>query len=407
MAQYPILVPNGTGLEVRGNVNKALETLATGYAGATQPSPIYPYMWWIDTQNDLVKQATADASQFIVKGRLLTDGTIRWNAERVGRNLIINGDMVVDQRNNGAAQNGVATGYTVDRWSYYGSASGKINAQQNAGAITPPAGFSHYAGLTVANSYAAVSSEIFTYSQRIEGFNCRELSWGTANAKAVTLSFWVRSSLTGLFSGALCNSAQNRSYPFSFSIAQPNTWTFIVVTIPGDTTGTWLVTNGAGVQLCFNLGTGSTGLGTAGAWVGSTKFGVTGSVNVVSSAEATFYITGVQLEPGELATSFEYLQYGSQLALCQRYFCCSINDVDASRYYGYAVSGCPQESSKITFPMTMRTQPTLTLTHRAALNFPAAAGSGSGSLACFVEVRTASSTGNAYFVTGWTANAEL
>jgi hypothetical protein len=157
--------------------------------------------------------------------------------------------------------------------------------------------------------------------QRIEGYNVADLGFGTANAKTVTLSFQVYSSLTGTFGGVLSNSAENRNYPFTYTISSANTWTTASVTIAGDTTGTWLTTNGVGLWLKLNLGTGATYSGTAGAWSASSYLSsVTGSVNVVSTASATFYITGVQLEVGSTATSFDYRPYGTELALCQRYY---------------------------------------------------------------------------------------
>jgi hypothetical protein len=147
------------------------------------------------------------------------------------------------------------------------------------------------------------------------------LAWGTANAQTVTLSFWVRSSLTGTFSGALSNSAQDRNYPFTFTISTANTFEYKSVTIVGDTSGTWIgSTNGIGIRVKFNLGTGSTYLQTAGAWTASYANGATGSVALVNTNTATFYITGVQLEKGSTATSFDYRPISTELALCQRYF---------------------------------------------------------------------------------------
>jgi hypothetical protein len=236
----------------------------------------------------------------------------------VMRNRIINGAMVIDQRNAGAAVSG--NGFPVDRWNVPVSQSSKLTAQQNAGAVTPPAGFTNYAGVTSSSAYSVISSDFFLLGQRIEGFNVADLGWGTANAKTVTLSFWVRSSLTGAFGGSLQNSAQTRTYPYSYTISAANTWEYKTVTIAGDTTGTWLTTNGVGVTLWFSLGVGSSNTGTAGAWAGSSALAPTGSTSVVGTNGATFYITGVQLEVGTQATSFEYRQYQQELALCQRYF---------------------------------------------------------------------------------------
>ena len=238
------------------------------------------------------------------------------------RNRIINGAMVIDQRNAGASvtiTNTSAITYTLDRMFGYGSIASKFTVQQNAGAVTPPAGFINYLGATSSSAYSVLASDQFTVGQTIEGLNIADLAWGTANAKTVTLSFQVYSSLTGTFGGSLRNSATNRSYPFSYSIPVANTWTTISITIAGDTSGTWLTTNGIGIQILFGLGTGATYSGTAGAWAGANYFSATGATSVVGTNGATFYITGVQLEKGSTATSFDYRPYGTELALCQRY----------------------------------------------------------------------------------------
>lgn len=239
------------------------------------------------------------------------------------RNRIINGDMRIDQRNAGASVTNTAGEiFTVDRWSIYGSQSSKLTAQQNAGSATPPAGFKNYLGISSSSAYSASGTDEFVLRQKIEGFNVADLEYGTANAVTVTLSFWVRSSLTGSFGGSFANSAQNRCYPFSYTISAANTWEKKLITIPGDTSGTWLTTNGLGLYVTFGLGVGSTyGSGTANAWAGTYSDVPSGSTSVVGTNGATFYITGVQLEAGTVATPFERRSYGQELALCQRYFC--------------------------------------------------------------------------------------
>ena len=247
----------------------------------------------------------------------------------VFRNRIINGNMVIDQRNAGASVTPTATGYGLDRWVYAVSQSSKFSFQQNAGSVTPPAGYINYLGATSLSAYSITSTDFFLIRQAIEGLNIADLGWGTANAKTVTLSAWVYSSLTGTFGGYLSNSAENRSYPFTYTISVANTWTQISVTIAGDTSGTWLTTNGVGIRAAFSLGVGTTYSGTAGAWAGSLYLSATGATSVVGTSGATFYITGVQLEVGSSATGFEYVDYGTQLAMCQRY-------LPAFRYNGAA-----------------------------------------------------------------------
>jgi hypothetical protein len=237
-----------------------------------------------------------------------------------GRNRIINGAMMIDQRNAGAATANTISNYTLDRWQVLQSTSGKIIAQQNAGSVTPPVGFTNYLGLTSQSAYSVVSGDYFLIRQPIEGLNVSDLGWGTASAVAVTVSFKVYSSLTGTFGGSINNSAQSRSYPFSYTVSSANTWTTVSVTVAGDTSGTWLTTNGVGLYVVFSYGTGSTYSGTAGSWAGTTYFSATGATSVVGTNGATFYITGVQLEKGTVATPFDYRQYGTELALCQRYY---------------------------------------------------------------------------------------
>ena len=272
------------------------------------------------------------------------------------KNRIINGGMVIDQRNAGASvTQTTAQPYTVDRWSIYGSVNSKFTAQQNAGAVTLPTGFSNYLGMTSSSAYTVGATEQFFVTQKIEGLNVADLAWGTANASSVTLSFRVYSSLTGSFGGSIQNSAQNRCYPFSYSIPVANTWTTISITVAGDTTGTWLTTNGAGIVLNFSLGTGSTYSGTAGAWTGTSYItSATGAVSVVGTSGATFYITGVQLEKGSVATSFDYRPYGTELSLCQRYY----QKFTPTSFRGYNVGAGNALSSQIKNATTMRSSPT-------------------------------------------------
>ena len=269
------------------------------------------------------------------------------------RNRIINGAMMIDQRNAGASVTQNAAGiYTVDRWQANGTVTSKFTVQRNAASVTPPSGFTNYLGCTSSSAYTVGASETYTVAQQIEGFNVADLGWGGAGAQAVILSFWVRSSLTGTFGGSLQNSAQNRSYPFTFSVSAANTWEQKSITIAGDTTGTWLTDNGIGVRLNFSLGTGSTLSGTAGAWAGAFYTSATGATSVVGTNAATFYITGVQLERGSTATPFEFRPYGMELALCQRYY-----------------QSAPDESIVVRttsnfswlFPVPMRSAPTMTI----------------------------------------------
>ena len=276
----------------------------------------------------------------------------------IGRNRIINGAMVIDQRNDGASVTPTADStYSLDRWVSRLSVTSKYSVQQNAGSITPPTGFSKYLGITSLSAYTVGVAESFSQQQKIEGFNVADLDWGTANAKTVTLSFWVRSSLTGTFGGALLNENANRSYPFSYTISVANTWELKSVTIAGDTTGTWVgATNGVGMFVSFGLGTGSTLSATAGAWYGTTYLNATGATSVVGTNGATFYITGVQLEQNTVATPFERRLYDKELISCQRYY---------QKINGYIETNADATHfaySNWLFKVSMRASPTVTNT---------------------------------------------
>ena len=292
-------------------------------------------------------------------------GLLSTNAQYTGfKNRLINSAMVIDQRNAGASvTNAAATAaFSLDRWKYYGTSASKFTIQQNAGSVTPPAGFSNYLGITSLSANTPAATDEYILLQNIEGYNIADLAWGTASAKSITISFQVYSSLTGTFSGALGNSANTRIYPFTYTISSANTWTTASITIAGDTSGTWLTTNGVGIRVNFNLGTGSTYLGTAGAWSGTFANGATGSVNILGTNGATFYITGVQLEKGSTATSFDYRPYGTELALCQRYaYNIAPNVTNIAIVNGANFSGSNFYGT-IPFPVTMRTTPSLTTT---------------------------------------------
>lgn len=285
----------------------------------------------------------------------------QYGANNVGlafKNRLINGNMVIDQRNAGASVTPTVDGtLTLDRWKASLSQASKFSVQQTS---TAPTGFVNSLKVTSASAYSVLSADYFLINQQIEGYNCADLMWGTANAQTVTISFWVNSSLNGTFGGAISNSSQARSYPFTYTISASNTWEYKTVTIPGDTSGTWLTTSGIGIWVLFGLGVGTTYSGTAGAWAGALYVSATGATSVVGTSGATFYITGVQLEKGTVATSYDYLPYSTQLSLCQRYFA----RVFDPAMRGVATGGTAGGASRMAlfFPQTMRTAPTLTAT---------------------------------------------
>jgi hypothetical protein len=274
------------------------------------------------------------------------------------RNRIINGEMRIDQRNAGASVTPTsnATYQSCDRWMATLSPSpSRYSLQQNAGAVTPPAGFANYLGVTSLAATSLGATDNYAISQQIEGYNIADLAWGTANAQPITISFWVRSSLTGTFGGAINNSGSTRSYPFSFTISAANTWEQKTLTIAGDTSGTWLTTNGIGMYVVFSLGCGTTRSGTAGAWNSNWNFSATGATSVVGTSGATFYITGVQLEAGSVASPFERRDYGRELMMCQRYLPAfnGVGPISA----GWC-SASNQAFAEVELPVAPRTAPT-------------------------------------------------
>jgi len=232
-----------------------------------------------------------------------------------GRNIVINGAAVLDQRNGGSSVTPTDGQYTLDRWRCGLSQASKFSVQQST---TAPDGFKNSILVTSLSAYSLGASDLFLIEQRVEGLNSYQLNWGASGAQSVTLSFWVRSSLTGTFGGSIRNSDNSRSYPFSYTISSADTWEKKSVAIDGDTSGTWLTTNGTGLQATFGLGVGTSFSGTADAWASSAYLSSTGATSVVGTSGATFYITGIQLEVGS-ATPFEHRSFADEYNRCSRY----------------------------------------------------------------------------------------
>jgi hypothetical protein len=275
------------------------------------------------------------------------------------RNRIINGDMRIDQRNAGASVTPASTDYTLDRFRLFCTVGSKLSVQQ---VVDAPAGFAYSAKITVASSYSPSSSEQFFFGTSFEANNIGDLSFGTASAKTATLSFWVKSSVTGTYSASWTNNSGDRSYVQSFTIDSANTWEQKTITIVGDTTGTW--TNYGNTRNSFlqiGLGAGSNFYGTAGSWQSGNLRQTSGSTNFVSQANnSTFYITGVQLEAGSVASPFERRDYGREEIMCKRYYQ-KIGGAIANDFqvYGYTPSGIYAKQS-VVYSVTMRSSPTAT-----------------------------------------------
>jgi len=247
--------------------------------------------------------------------------------------------------------------YPVDRFRISNVTDGAFSSQQDSSA---PAGFVNSLKTTITTADASLSSGQYSaVNSTVEGLNLADLNWGTANAKTITVSFWVRSSLTGTFDGSIRNSAADRSYVFNYSISAADTWEYKTVTIPGDTSGVWLTTNGIGMRLWFSLGVGSSFHTTADAWQAGNYVGTSSGTSVFGTLNATWYITGVQLEAGSVATSFERRHYGQELALCQRYYYRIKPDVAYGCIAEIAhATATTNARARVVFPVTMRTRPT-------------------------------------------------
>ena len=281
------------------------------------------------------------------------DGSVNASGFIGHRNRIINGAMMVDQRNAGASVTPAASAYTLDRWLANLTAASKFSVAQST---VVPAGFTNSVLLTSTSAYSIVAGDYNAFQHRIEANNMMDAGWGTANAQTFTLSFWVRSSLTGTFGGSLYFPASTtRTFPFSYVINSANTWEQKSIIITGDTaTNTAPTGNSLHVIVQWALGVGSTyTTGTTG-WQNGNFGSPTGCTNLIATNGANLYLTGVQLERGSTASSFEYSSYGAELALCQRYFISTPNNTLVAHAAATYVSA--------QFPVTMRATPTVVCT---------------------------------------------
>lgn len=298
------------------------------------------------------------------------DGSIVSSGSQGFKNKIINGAMMIDQRNAGASYSAVDGGFSVDRWkvaSFDSSAqTGKFTVQQSS---TVPTGFSKSLLVTSSAATSLGSGAVYWIGQFIEGFNTADLDFGLATAKTVTLSFWVRSSLTGTFAGSITNNGNDRSYPFTYTINSANTFEYKTITITGDTSGTWTRDSSIGLRVLFNLGHGSTYNTTANAWASGYYGSVTGTTSLLATSGATLYITGVQLEKGTTASTFEFRSIQKELSLCQRYYEKSYDTLTApgtATTSGVVYATITSDSagslvSSVSFSVPKRIAPTITI----------------------------------------------
>jgi hypothetical protein len=376
------------------------------------------YLWfndgnssqWVPTTNQMA--GVSPASTTVLGGvkvdgtsiKAAADGTISTVLIPMGDNRLINGDMRIDQRNNGASGTAIASGYWIDRWLYFATQPGQFQCGRNLG---PPGsfapGFPYCLGFGSLSAYAPLAGDTFGFSQMIEADMVSDLQWGTANAQPVTLSFWAISTLNGTFSGSIRNAATTRSYPFSFSVPSSAVWTKIVITIPGDTAGAWVMSGNAGaLSVAFDLGGSTTYRAPAGAWATGNFVGANGAISVCATNNASFYVTGVKLEVGSVATPYNRQSLAKSLADCQRYYYSGPNEYTS----GWADAPLVIYDIRV-LKQSMRVAPTITINANHYDN-ATDIGLGSSTTDDFLVVLTAATTANmagAWYT--YTADAEL
>lgn len=350
---YGILDPTNTSL--------GIVTLLNGTRGATQ------------ALNDNTTLLATDA--FVLQQIA--------NAPFVGRNRVINGDMRIDQRNLGAAISlNNTTGFSADRWFHnvsLGAGTGTMGVQRISNAVTAM-GNPYALSFSVAVANAAPSAAQFSNTvHRIEGLNVQDLLWGTASAKAVTLSFeFVTNIANAVVPIAIHNGAGNRSYLTTITTGAANTPARYSVTIPGDTTGTWAIDTTLGLEINFAAAAGSNFVGVAG-WQAGNFLTVAGATNFMASVANTWQMTDVQLEAASQATLFDRISYAASMVLCRRYLP-ALNSGGTTSYIGSGafLSGGTTMLINVAFGVPARIPPT-GITSTAATQYSALSNSGTTS----------------------------
>jgi len=307
-----------------------------------------------DNSGDLQFQTQNGANTITLPN---SSGTLATTANLSGlgfKNRVINGAMVIAQRGTSAVTTDAS--FPVDRFQLQ-VVNANLSAVQSS---TAPAGFNFSTAITVTSTTSSGSNDRSSLFQFIEGFNTADLGFGTANAKTVSVSFWARSTVAGTYSGNLSNAGGTRTYIFTYTLAA-NTWTYVTATIAGDTGGTWVgATNAIGLAVRpIMLNCGSSFQGTAGSWIAGDARGTSGSTYLATTnSGAVVNITGVQLEVGSTATSFDYRPYGTELQLCQRYYQTypGIGNGNRAIWSGY---GAVANYAYWIFKTSMRTSPTI------------------------------------------------
>jgi len=290
-----------------------------------------------------------------VNGKGLVTSVTTATVQGGQKNRIINGAMVISQRNGTASVTpGTFPAYLTDRFAYNASVASKLSFQQVTDA---PSGFNNSLKVTVAAQYSPAAGERFILYQKIEGFNVANLQFGTAGALTITTTQYIKGSVAGTYAVAINNAALDRSYVGTVNVT--TSWQPLSITLSGDTSGTWSTGNTTGLQLTFDLGSGSNFNTTANAWQAGTYFRTSSCVTFVNqTAGSTLNITGVQLEVGNSATDFEYVNYQTSLANCQRYYYRTTAQTSGDRMGNGYIGSATGASVGFFYPVTMRTNPT-------------------------------------------------
>ena len=313
------------------------------------------------------------------------------------RNMIINGAMQVAQRGTSFTGFGASVNYSLDRFFTYHNSDGAFTISQESSVV--PTGFKNSLKILITTADSSLTaSQRLIVGTRLEGNTVSHLNFGTANAETVTLSFYVRSSITGTHGGAINNGSDNRSYPFTYIISSADTWERKSITIAGDQTGTWATDNGRSLQVIWGLGAGTSFSASAGSWGAGDISSATGATTaVLGTINSTWYLSGVQLELGSVATPFEHRSYADELRRCHRYF---------ERFTGPNMHGALYNGSTYLvswhFKERKRTRPAIqNITGSGMAAHVSSTGDNGGTDSCYFN------SGNGSYVISCDANAEF
>jgi len=345
--------------QIKNNAdNQYVATFVTGNASNSGCRLYFNNSEKIRTTNTgTVTNGICTATSFSGDGSSLTNlGELSY------RNLLINGDFFVFQRYLPGSMITVNSGsnvYCMDRWYGRGESSkGVFTFHQHD--ITSQAQGTHVAArVNITTTSTPSTNDVYKIAQRIEGRHIHHLAFGTSAAKTLELSFITKSSVQGTHSGALTNSGQSRSFPFTYTIINQDTWEQKSITIPGDTSGTWDVGTGIGMELIFDMGTAESNYRLpAGSWHNGRAEGADGAVQLITQSSANWYVAKVQLEIGTTATAFEQVPFVDQQQRCKRYYQ-RFSAYGDHHHFGVARAESNTARTGLVIPVPMRASPTV------------------------------------------------